>query len=190
MPTESNTIERLTPTAALTRGFVHHPAPGGGGAPIELPVQRVAAGPDTESRQGIRVGPWRLMLRYADGSELTEMPSVYRLPHAPPWLSGVANLHGMLVPVFDVATWLGMPAAPAKPMLLVLSHGADAAGVVIDGLPQRLRWAADQRIGTESAPPALAAVLRGAALIGDALWFDLDCDALLDALEHGLSAPS
>jgi twitching motility protein PilI len=187
-PTESAAAGLLAPTEALTRGFVHSPVPGAGAA---LPAQRAAATQHHETRQGIRVGPLRLMLRYEDGSELTEMPTVYRLPNAPTWLPGVANLHGMLVPVFDLAAWLGMPAgASSKPMLLVLSQGADAAGVVIDGLPQRLRWSADDITGTESAPPALAALLRGAALLGGQLWFDLDCAALLRALEGGLGASS
>jgi purine-binding chemotaxis protein CheW len=78
--------------------------------------------------------------------------------------------------------------AKARRMLLVLSRGADAAGVVIDGLPERLRWSDDGAAALDAAPPRLAPHLCGACLIDERLWFDLDCDALLAALEHALKA--
>ena len=94
-------------------------------------------------RQGFRIGSVGLMIGHEDGSELTEMPTLYDLPHAPAWFMGMANLHGNMVPVFDLASYLGIEKQPvqrevARRMLLVLGHGAEAAGVMIDGLPQRL----------------------------------------------------
>lgn len=140
-------------------------------------------------RQGFRVGNLCLMLKYEEGSELTEMPEIYRLPNAPDWFCGIANLHGMLIPVFDLARYLGLAQQPqSRRMLLVLAHGADSAGVVIDSLPERLRWTADESADPGAAPPRLAAHLRGAALIGEQLWFDLECAALLDALEQAMGS--
>jgi len=68
----------------------------------------------------------------------------------------------------------------------VLAHGPNAAGVVIDGLPERLRWTEAQLADTATAPAALAGVLQRAVLIGGQLWFDLDCAALLQAVETSL----
>ena len=48
------------------------------------------------------------MIRFEDGSELTELPDLYRLPNAPGWVRGMANLHGVLIPVFDLAGYLGL----------------------------------------------------------------------------------
>jgi twitching motility protein PilI len=142
-----------------------------------------------EIRQGFRIGSLHLMIGYADGSELTEVPPVYRLPHAPDWLLGMANLHGMLVPVFDLARHFGIAhEPPARPMLLVLAHGNDATGVLIDGLPERLRWDASQSADTATVPDALAGVVLRPVLIDDTLWFDLDCAALLGGLEQALVA--
>src|ERR1035437_4012618 len=53
-----------------------------------------------ESRQGFRIGELCLMIRYEDASELSEMPDIHRLPNAPDWFYGMANLHGKLIPVF------------------------------------------------------------------------------------------
>lgn len=177
-------MDLMPPTVALTRGFVQGPVPArSGGALATLDAQQV--------RQGFRIGELALMVRYEDGSELTEMPPVHRLPNAPAWLLGIANLHGLLVPVFDLAAWAGVDhAATAKRMLLVLSHGQDAAGVVIDGLPQRLRWTPESQADAATAPARLAPLVRGAALIDGVLWFDMDRAALLDAFENSLGGPS
>jgi twitching motility protein PilI len=173
----------LAPTVALTRGFVH--AASQPASPQRLPA---AGASGHEVRQGFRIGELALMVRYEDGSELTEMPPLHRLPNAPAWLLGIANLHGMLVPVFDLGQWAGVTPDPhARRMLLVLAHGADAAGVVIDGLPRRLKWTPDQQADAATAPVRLASHVRGAALIDGALWFDLDRAALLDTLEHAMN---
>ena len=175
----------LSPTQALTGAFVLDaglPAAPSSAAALATKASQV------QVRQGFRLGDLRLMVRYEDGSELTELPHVYRLPNAPAWFCGIANLHGMLVPVFDLARYIGFETdAGAKRMLLVLAHGADAAGIVIDGLPERLRWAADQGADPAAAPARLAPHVHAAALIGEQLWFDLDCAALLDALEQAIA---
>jgi chemotaxis signal transduction protein len=182
----------LAPTEALLRGFELATAPAAAAAPENEPggVRRSALPSidGLQARQGFRVGMLNLMIRYADGSELIELPPMHRLPNAPPWLPGMVNLHGMLVPVFDLARWLGIERPAAKPMLLVLAHGADAAGIVIDGLPERLRWSAGQTADTATVPEALAPVVQRAVLIGERLWFDLDTPALLVALEQSLGA--
>jgi len=188
----SNPISLQAPTEALLRGFKLAAVPDA--QPLDNKSGSVhgwagASVDGLQARQGFRVGALNLMIGYADGSELTELPAVHRLPDSPHWLLGMANLHGALVPVFDLARYFGVvrPAA-AKPMLLVLAHGADAAGVVIDGLPERLRWGSEQLSDSGLTPEALAEVAPRAVLIGEQLWFDLDCTALLAALEQSLSA--
>ena len=178
----------MAPSEALTRGFVlEQPlAVGAAASPRGTAVTASAAG--ARVRQGFRVGGLNLMVRYEDGSELTEMPEVFRLPNVPGWFRGIANLHGMLTPVFDLSRYLGVaPDSAARQMLLVLSHGANAAGMVIDGLPQRLRWTSAQDADAGAAPPKLASQVRGAALIGEQLWFDIESAALLDALEQAMA---
>jgi purine-binding chemotaxis protein CheW len=174
-------MDLMAPTLALTRGFAQ------GTGTARAAGAQAAPSHAQQVRQGFRVGELALMVRYEDGSELTEMPPVYRLPNTPAWLLGIANLHGLLVPVFDLGTWTGIGHQPqAKRMLLVLSHGQDAAGVVIDGLPQRLRWTEEQRADAATAPARLAPHVRGAAHIDGELWFDIERTALLDALEHAM----
>ena len=147
-----------------------------------------------QSCQGVRIGAVGLMLSYEDSSELTEVPELYYLPNSPVWVKGLANLHGNLIPVLDVAEYLGIEAqtdhsavhmpARAKNMLMVLGHGAEAAGVLVDGISQRLTPLKRHKTDTDTAPELLLAHLRGAYFIDNQLWFDLDCSSLLTTLEQ------
>lgn len=189
----------LRPVQALTEGFVLEDpaAPGwvsemaateaGGDSSIAFAAQQGHA-EQIQHRQGFRVGDVGIMIGYQDGSELTEVPDLYYLPHAPAWFLGMANLHGNMLPVFDLAAYLGIApnAGVRKRMLLVLAHGADAAGVVIDDMPQRLQWTAQQQTYIDTAPDLLAPHVLCACLIEGRLWFDLQAASLLDALEQGM----
>ena len=45
----------------------------------------------------------------ADVAEVTASRRVTRLPGAPPWLAGVANWRGRMLPVLDLRPLLGAP---------------------------------------------------------------------------------
>jgi len=144
---------------------------------------------DVASRQGFRVGGMGLMLRYQDASELSDMPEVFRLPNTPEWFCGIANRHGMLVPVFDLVRYLGAtPQADSRRMLLVLSHGADAAGLVIDGLPRRLRLEPQDRLDHIAVPAPLRHCVDAVYRMDGHDWMDFRHDALLARLEEQLAA--
>ena len=178
------------PVEALTHGFDLTPVIASEKTQLHAQQSAVTArSASDQTRQGFRVGTLQLMIRYEEGSQLIDMPQIYRLPNVPAWFCGMANLYGMLTPVFDLSRYIGIePQAGAKQMLLVLSHGADAAGVLIDGMPERLRWTEAERTNTDIAPDILVPHLRGACLIGDELWFDLETASFLDALELSMGA--
>ncbi|HEX9719180.1 MAG TPA: chemotaxis protein CheW [Ramlibacter sp.] len=176
----------LAPTEALLRGFVFDtPA----AVPEAVPVRAAGDAPGAILlREGFRIGELRLMIRYQDGNELTDLPQVYLLPRAPAWFRGMANLHGTLVPVFDPAELFGVAHdEKAKPMLLVLGHGDEKAGVVIDGLPQRLRLTESDRIEDAAMPPSLAGCVNHAYWSEGLDWMDLQVDHLLRTLAEELA---
>lgn len=189
--TPSQPVQMLAPTAALLRGFELE-APQGGTtstAQVAVATSTLDALRGLQLREGFRIGELGLMIRYEDGSELTDLPATYRLPNAPEWFAGITNLHGSLVPVFDLARYFGVDHSPeAKPMLLVLGHGADAAGVVIDGLPTRLRFDASDRADDAPVPLTLEGCVNQTYWAGERTWMDLQVDALLNKLNDELAA--
>lgn len=189
--THSQPVQMLAPIEALLRGFELE-APRGATtatAPVALATAAEDALRGLQLREGFRIGELSLMIRYEKGSELTDLPPTFRLPNAPEWFAGITNLHGTLVPVFDLARYFGVDHLPeAKPMLLVLGHGLDAAGVVIDGLPTRLRFDASDRADDAPVPLALEGCVNQTYWAGERTWMDLQVDALLNKLNDELAA--
>lgn len=180
----------LAPTEALLRGFVFdEPAAGAAEPVLAVEAGPAVAGTGPLLREGFRIGDLRLAIRYQDGSELTDLPPLYRLPRAPQWFLGMANLHGALVPVFDPAVLFGVGRdEQAKPMLLVLGHGDARAGLVIDGLPVRLRLAPQDRLDEVALPTRLAPCAGAAFWSDDAAWVDLQVEQFLQQLDEELAA--
>lgn len=185
----------LSPTEALRQGFqfdeanAARTALAAAYATSAASAGGVAGSGEIQQREGFFIGHLGLMIRYEDGSELSDMPTTYRLPNAPEWFTGVANLHGLLVPVFDLASYLGIGHQEgAKPMLLVLGHGNDAAGVVIDGLPVRLRFKLADRADGAPVPAALEGSVTQTYWAAERTWMDLQVPALLSKLSEELAA--
>ena len=102
---------------------------------------------DFIDRQGYRIGDLRILAKFDATSELLVMPTIYRLPGAPDGVRGLANLHGNVVPVFELARWFNvMHDSKATPMLLVLGYSDEAIGVIIDGLPVRKRFSPSDEV--------------------------------------------
>ena len=132
----------LAPTVALLHGFVFdEPAPSAA-RPRAGAAGDAAAGGETLLREGFRIGELRLVIRYEDGNELTDLPPVYLLPRAPAWFRGMANLHGALVPVFDPAGLFGVARDRASQ-----AHAAGAG-------PRRREGGAGDRRPAGAAAPA------------------------------------
>ena len=152
-------------------------------AALTAPAAPVEENPDAIVRQGFRIGHMHLAAPFATASELTEMPNVYPLPRMPDNLLGLVNLHGRIVPLFDLAKLFETTHLPReKRMVLVIGHGNDAAGIVIDGLPRRLVFSPDDRMLAPALPAAAASAVIATYLQGKDAWFEFDYAQLLDHL--------
>ena len=139
--------------------------------------------PDEIVRQAFRIGQMRMLAPFDVSSELTEMPPVYPLPRMPANLLGLVNLHGRILPLFDLAALFETEHMPReKRMLLVIGHGNDAAGIVIDGLPRRMVFMHEARVIAPALPAAAARAVRASYLAGNDAWYEFDYAQLLDQL--------
>jgi twitching motility protein PilI len=143
----------------------------------------IEVNPNDIVRQAFRIGHMRLLAPFAIASELTEMPSVFPLPRMPANLLGLVNLHGRIVPLFDLAPIFETQHLPReKRMLLVIGHGAAAAGIVIDGLPRRMVFQPKNEIITPALSTAAAGAVVATYTLGQDAWFEFNYAQLLDQL--------
>lgn len=58
------------------------------------------------------------------------------LPHSPPFMRGVINLRGTVLPVIDLASRLGMPPVEgdARNVIIVVHAGGQSVGLLVDAV--------------------------------------------------------
>ena len=118
--------------------------------------------------------------------EILRFEGATRIPRVPACIRGVVNMRGNVVPVVDLAVWLGRPETPttSRTCLLVVeaTAGTDFSlvGLVIDGVNQVL----DVRSDALEPPPPFGMLMppefiAGMAKVGDRFAYLLDLDRLL-----------
>lgn len=127
--------------------------------------------------------------------EVVEFGAVTRLPAAAPFVRGVINRRGTIVPVLDLAVRFGHPPrAPTRRSCIVVLD------VVLDGLPafvgvmaDAVRRLAELPPAAVEPPPAFGTAVRpefllGVSADGPRFLLLLDVDALLAASDFVLAA--
>lgn len=136
---------------------------------------------------GYRIGTLSFLIPGGTGSEVVPLMNPAAIPNSPRWLRGVINLRGALVPVFDLASVLGLDidqpgdsahGPGAKPVFLVLDKGDHAAGILIDGFPRpliNLRAV----VQLPPLPESLRNHVAAAYADNEAIWLELAHQGLL-----------
>jgi twitching motility protein PilI len=137
----------------------------------------------TIDRQGFLIGDLQLLVSFETASELAEMQKIYRIPGVSRAILGVANLHGNVMPVFDLHARFGqVRSATSRQMLLVFGRGEKGAAIVIDGLPRRKRFLPEEAVPLDTIPPVVGEYAAAAWAQTDGVWADFSHEALFDEL--------
>lgn len=103
----------------------------------------------TQSRQvqwlTFRLHGSEYALNVGDVLEALSMVALARLPEAQPWLAGMLNLRGRVVPVIDLRLRLGLPARPTglDTPILVVQWAGRSVGLIVDEVTEVLTLPAD-----------------------------------------------
>lgn len=67
--------------------------------------------------------------------EILRVDEITRVPHAPPYIRGVTNVRGRILPVVEIRTRIGLPPLEPGPdsRIVVLEVGARTLGLLVDG---------------------------------------------------------
>lgn len=98
-----------------------------------------------------------------------------------PWIRGVINLRGKIVPVCDLAERLGLThERPEAAKIVIIETAAGAAGVIVDDVDEVLTVSPDQ---LEDVPTADASYVDAVARVGDRLAILLNPDGLFAGVQ-------
>ena len=83
---------------------------------------------------GFQVGGVRLVSPMGEISELLKVPKLASLPVVKPWVLGVANIRGRLIPVIDLHEYLGLTTTMPRTQwrVLVVEDEDIVAGFVVE----------------------------------------------------------
>ncbi|MFA7586550.1 MAG: chemotaxis protein CheW [Novosphingobium sp.] len=104
-----------------------------------------------------------------------------RLPHVPPYVAGVINLRGTILPVIDLAVRFGWPGAEAtaRHAMIVTQVNGQARGLIVDSVSDIVTIESDaMQSSPQMADERIVSFLEGVAAIDDMLVMVLDLAAL------------
>jgi len=114
--------------------------------------------------------------------EVSSVTPITRLPNTPPYVEGVIDLRGEIMPVIDIRKRLGLPTRQTdqETRVMILSVGDMTAALVVDGVDQVLTLNDDQIV----APDARTIIagqdyVRGVARSGEKLVIIMDLERLI-----------
>ncbi|MBK6432207.1 chemotaxis protein CheW [Candidatus Amarolinea dominans] len=134
------------------------------------------------------VGQRAYALRVEQVIEVLRMVAIAPLPDTPPWLAGMLNFRGQVIPVMDLRTRLGAP-RPQPDLntpIMVVTTGERMAGLIADVV----REVISLPVAAVRAPDTLtgqAQVVATIARVRERLVALLDLERLL--LTHALDLP-
>ena len=77
--------------------------------------------------------------------EIVRMQTVTAVPRSPAWLKGIVTLRGVIVPIFDLRSRLGLAEIEHGPdtRIVVVYRGEEFAGLIVDSITQVMRLPAE-----------------------------------------------
>ena len=116
-----------------------------------------------------------------------EVPT--RIANAPPFIKGVVNLRGVIVPIVDLRLKLGCDSAEVNgfTVVIVLNVRGRVVGAVVDSVSDVLELSSDAiKPAPEMASSVEASYITGIGSVADRMLILMDIESLMASPEMGL----
>jgi twitching motility protein PilI len=128
-----------------------------------------------------RIGSDYLVSQLGEVVEILEYPELSRVPLTQPWVRGIANVRGNLLPVIDLGAYLHGESSTltTRTRVLVIDLQGLYTGLVVDEVPGIKRFTDDEYTGSDPGAAAwLQPWLQNGFLRGDQVWNIFNLHAL------------
>jgi purine-binding chemotaxis protein CheW len=126
-------------------------------------------------------------LPIADVSEIIRYTPRRSISSDAPWIRGIISLRGKVIPVFDLASCLGLAAAGEPAKIIVIESHTGHLGVMVDELDEVLSISGEQ---IEAPPAGAGGGNETFVKLGDRLVILLDAPHLLTGSEPSAVLPA
>lgn len=146
-------------------------------------AQSTASGSESWPGICIRAAEHSLVVPQSEVQELIELPAYTRVPGAAPWLLGVANVRGELLPIVGLKALISSQPASIDQFtrVVILNDSEMPAGFVVDRVEglRRFQTSEQHHEITSEAPERLAPFLLGGFVSGSKSWLALSLRRLV-----------
>ncbi len=127
---------------------------------VGLPSQEVVS--ETWSGVGFRLAGQTMVAAMGEVAEILHEPRYTALPRVKPWVRGVANVRGRLLPIIDLSLFFGtVPSVPRKQRrVLVLDRDELFVGLLIDEVLGMQHFPVSTFVADPGQVPTVAEVFR------------------------------
>lgn len=125
--------------------------------------------------------------------EIRRYEAPTRIAYAPPFITGVMNLRGTIVPMVDLRIRFGCPSVECGPstVVIILKLGYRIVGVVVDSVSDVIEIGADSfRVAPDMDSAIGSASVVGLGSVGERMLILLDVDVLMADAGMGLGPES
>ena len=137
-------------------------------------------------RYGFKIGDIGFLISENMLSEVIKNTKIYPLPNTKPWMRGLVNVRGNLVPVFDLSLMLELGKIQNNNInLLVLGKGSESIGLIITGLPQSCEignWKKLPQMPREI--PGLDEHVNSVYLANDMVWLEFNEKTYFESIKE------
>ncbi len=130
---------------------------------------------------GFRIGDIYMIAPIDQVNEILYYPSMTLVPGTMPWVKGLANIRGSLLPVMDLQRYLGQPAIHLRQhsRIIVINQGELTAGLLVDEVMGLRHFEPEERVSRiKKLDPTVKAYIRGAFRQGEIIWHLFDMSVL------------
>lgn len=137
-------------------------------------------------RHGIDICNQNLLFDQSVLCEVALNIPVYPIPNMPPWLHGLINLRGDLVPTFNIDGFISEDTKTErenKNSVFVIGQGTDAIGLLIDKLPITLEIDEENAVlidPPEHLPEIFSDGINKAYKIEQDIWLEIDIATIIN----------
>ena len=130
---------------------------------------------------GFRIGDTNMIAPVTQINEILHYPSLTLVPGTLPWVKGLANIRGTLLPVMDLQSYLGQTPIKLRSQsrILVIQQDELTVGLLVDEVLGLKHFEPEERVTRiKKLDPAIKAHIRGAFQQGNQTWHLFDMTTL------------
>jgi purine-binding chemotaxis protein CheW len=119
---------------------------------------------------GFKLNAEEYALEISGVQEIIKIQSITRVPRSKPYILGVINLRGIIIPVIDlnIRFGIGKTTEIEKKRVIILKFGTLSVGIVVDGVSEVIDVSASQILSNPAITSSMnQEFLKGVCKLGD-----------------------